>query len=154
MDHDTGFAPNMDRGICSLSGCKKTTVEKQATEGSWVVGIGGNRTGKPDRIIYVMEVEKNLPYNLFKKKYPNKSKYLKKKNAGTNVLVSKKFYYFGDKAINVPKKLKHIVIPGRGRKCISDKDVNTLRTHLSSKYNYGKLGKPNSVKGKKKCGKC
>jgi hypothetical protein len=44
MDHDTGFAPNTERGICALSGCKETTIEKWAGPGSWVIGIGGNNT--------------------------------------------------------------------------------------------------------------
>ena len=33
LDHDTGFAPNIDYGICTLSGCKKATVEKWAERG-------------------------------------------------------------------------------------------------------------------------
>jgi len=154
MDHDTGFAPNVDYGICSLSGCKKTTIEKWTTEGSWVIGIGGIGTGKPDKIIYVMEVRANLPYNRFKKRYPGKSEYLKRKDAGTNVLVSKKFYYLGDRAIKVPKELGHIIIDRHGCKCVSNEDINTLKRHLSTKYNYGKIGKPNNPEDNKKCGKC
>ena len=61
MDHDTGFAPNIDHNICSLSGCKKTTVEKWAEKGSWVIGIGGKNTGKPNKLIYAMKVEENQP---------------------------------------------------------------------------------------------
>ncbi len=33
LDHDTRFAPNIDYEICTLSGCKKTTVEKWAERG-------------------------------------------------------------------------------------------------------------------------
>ena len=47
LDHDTGFAPNIEYRICTLSGCKKTTIERWAERGSWVIGIGGNNTGKP-----------------------------------------------------------------------------------------------------------
>ena len=51
IDHDEGFAPNVDFGVCTLCGCKKTSVEKWAQEGSWVVGVGGNNTGKPNKLI-------------------------------------------------------------------------------------------------------
>ncbi len=67
MDYDTGFAPNTKYGICTLSGCMKTTVERGAVRGSWVVGIGGKDTGKPDKLIYAMEIEENLLYSEFKK---------------------------------------------------------------------------------------
>ncbi len=65
IDHDTGFAPNVKYGICTLSGCKKTTIEQWAQKGSWVIGIGGNNTGKSDKLIYAMEVEENLLYSQF-----------------------------------------------------------------------------------------
>ena len=57
MDWDTGFAPNTKYGICSLSGCKKNSIERWAEQGSWVIGIGGNNTGKSDKLIFAMEVE-------------------------------------------------------------------------------------------------
>src|SRR3972149_8351488 len=98
MDHDTGFAPNVEYGICTLSGCKKETIELWAKEGSWIIGIGGKNTGKPDKLIYAMEVEEVLKYPHFKKSHPRKSKYLQKQKAGNNVLLSKNFYYFGDRA--------------------------------------------------------
>lgn len=148
MDHDTGFAPNTEYGICTLSGCKNNTIEKWATKDSWVVGIGGNKTGKPDKIIYALEVEENLPYNQFKKKYPNKHKeYLRqmteyKKMHGKRVLVSNKFYYFGDNAEELPEDLGHIIIDREGCKLVSDKDINKLKKNLLKKYNYGKNGNP------------
>lgn len=70
ITHDTGFAPNIEYGICTLSGCKKTTIEVYAKRGSWVIGIGGNNTGKPNKLIYAMEVEDNLPYSEFKEGIP------------------------------------------------------------------------------------
>jgi hypothetical protein len=54
MTHDTGFAPNLKYGICTLSGCKKNTIEVDAKRGSWVIGIGGNNTSKPNKLIYAM----------------------------------------------------------------------------------------------------
>jgi hypothetical protein len=57
LDHDTGFAPHIVNGICTLCGCKTTTIEQWAQPVSWIVGIGGNGTGKPNRLIYAMRVE-------------------------------------------------------------------------------------------------
>lgn len=154
MDHDTGFAPNVDHNIFSLSGCKKTTVEKWAEEDSWVIGIGGKNTGKPNKLIYAMKVEENLPYREFRKRYPVKNKYLSPEDAGTNVLVSRKFYYFGDHAIDLPEDLKHIIIDRQGCKRVSDEDVSKLESFLSEKFDYGKLGNPNNLKIFTECSGC
>lgn len=145
MDHDTGFAPNVEYNLCTLSGCKRTTVEKWAEKGSWVIGIGGNNTGKANKLIYVMKVDENLPYKEFRKKYPIKSKYLNPKAAGTNVLVSKEFYYFGNQAIDLPPDLKHIIIDRQGCKRVSDKDVSKLVKYVKSQgFSRGKTGNPNN----------
>jgi Nucleotide modification associated domain 2 len=101
-------------------------LEKWAQNGRWVIGIGGKNTEQLDRLIYVMEVDKNLTYAKFKKEYPDNCGYLKPKDAGTNVLVSKHFWYFGDRAIVLPKKLAHININRQGCKCVSDKDIEVL----------------------------
>ncbi len=154
MDHDTGFAPNIKYGICTLCGCKKTTIEVWAKSGSWVIGIGGNNTGKPNKLIYAMEVEENLPYSQFKRKYRDKSKYLHPENAGSNVLISRKFYYFGDNAIDLLTQLKHIIVERQGCKCVSDEDSSKLERYLSRRYGYGKFGNPNNSKDRSKCGKC
>ncbi len=144
MDHDIGFAPNVEYGICSLSGCKKNTVEKWAKKGGWVIGIGGNKTGKPDKLIYAMQVEDNLTYDKFRKKYPRKSEYLLPEHAGSNVLVSRTFYYFGDNAIDLPRHLEHIIFDRHGCKGVSDEDIDKLQKYLSSNFNQAKLGNPNN----------
>ncbi len=147
IDYDTGFAPNTEYNICTLSGCKVSTVEKWAKKGSWVIGIGGKNTGKPDKLIYAMEVEENLSYSKFKERFPEKSKYLPPEKAGSNVLVSRKFYYFGNNAIDLPEDLKHIIWDRQGVKCISDEDINKLKNFLSKigYKQYGVYGKPNNI---------
>ena len=101
-----------------------------------------------------MEVEENLCYSRFEKKYPNKhSEYLRQKRLklgkpGTNVLVSKKFYYFGSNAVDIQrcKELKHMIIDRHGCKCISGEDVNKLKRYFEKcgYRNYGVFGKPNN----------
>ena len=161
MHHDTGFAPNTSYNICSMTGCKNSkngkrkNIEESAERGSWVIGIGGNYTNQPNKLIYAMEVESNLLLNQFRKKYPAKSKYLRGKTPGTNVLVSSKFYYFGKNAVCIPNELKNIIIDRQGCWLVSDEDVKKLKNHLSKKYKYGLYGEPNNPEVKKgKCSKC
>jgi len=160
MKRDTGFAPNVEYDICTLSGCKnrkdgkRRNIEELAVKGSWVIGIGGNKTGKPDKLIYAMEVEENLPYSEFKKRYPQKhDEYLRQmklgRKHGENVLVSIKFYYFGNNAIDLPNELSHIIIKGQGfrQKGITDEVVSRMKKHIEEcgYRNYGVFGKPCNV---------
>src|SRR5713226_4161881 len=114
MDHDTGFAPHVERGVCTLCGCKTTTVESWAKPGGWVIGIGGNGTGKPDDLIYAMEVESNKSV---KEHSPNVVGYLRGHGIAptAKVLLSRHFYYFGKCAIPVPRALREaLTIPAQG----------------------------------------
>ena len=149
VDHDTGFAPNIASGLCSLCGCKKITIEQWSQKGSWVIGIGGNNTGKPNKLIYAMEVEENLLYTQFKNRFPRRSKYLEGRcKADAPVLISRKFYYFGDKAIGLPKELDNIMIHQHGCKCISKEDIEKLHAHIKSVTKgagFGSYGLPNNA---------
>lgn len=158
MDHDTGFAPHIENHICTLSGCKKTTIEVWAKPGSWVIGIGGIKTSKPDKMIYVMEVSENLLYREFKKRYSEISEYFfryENGKSGSHVLVSMKFYYFGDNAISLPENLKHIIHSTEGCKTVTDIDIKILKDFLLNRYqDYGVKGKPNNpmkIQSRKKC---
>ncbi len=74
MDYDLGFAPHIQLGLCSVCGCKRTTVEKGATPGSWVIGIGGKGTGQP-KLIYAVKIEDTPSYDDFKRKHHVESEY-------------------------------------------------------------------------------
>jgi len=152
MRVDSGFAPNIDYGICSLSGCKTGDVEKNSEAGSWVIGIGGNDTMKPDKLIYAMKVEEKLTFKDFKEKYPKKSQYLSKDKAGPFVLVSQNFYYFGNKAINLSDEFKIFIVKYRGSKTkiITEELISKFEKSLSSKYKVSVFGKPNNLE-KNKC---
>jgi hypothetical protein len=67
-----------------------TSIEKGAKAGSWVVGVGGNKTGKPNMLIYAMKVEKTPSYSEFKRSHPKQADYLADKRIQANapVLVS------------------------------------------------------------------
>jgi hypothetical protein len=145
MDHDTGFAPNTGFGICTLSGCKFTTVERWAEKGSWVIGIGGLGTNQSNRLIYAMKVEEKLSYQDFTARYSRKSHYLRGKPV-ESVLLSRRFFYFGDAAIDLPTESKHIIIDRQGCKRVSEEDIIHLEKYLVSNFGYGVHGKPNNPK--------
>jgi len=156
VDHDRGFAPHVKGGLCTLCGCKKTTIERWAEEGSWVVGIGGNNTDKANSLIYAMKVEATPSYSDFKKAYPTVAPYLEghgtKRHA--RVLVSTHFYYFGDQAPSLPDELFHIIHPTQGCKRLTDADIDLLNRLVLSHYSCGELGKPNNVEVEPSCTSC
>ena len=93
-----------------------------------------------------MKVEKIMMYTDFKKQYPRKSKYLKEvaPRPSQNVLFSKKFYYFGNKAIDIPMLHKNIIWERCGCKKVADNDVEKFSSYLGGKYRFGKHGQPNN----------
>ena len=104
LDHDTGFAPHITGKICTLCGCKTTSIEKWAQPGSWVVGIGGKGTTKSDCLIYAMEVESNSTVAELRRNVPLLTDYLeghkvkdRKIGASARILMSRRFYYFGER---------------------------------------------------------
>src|ERR1035441_4540058 len=157
LDHDTGFAPHVAEGVCTLCGCKTTTIEAWAKSGSWIVGIGGNRTGKTDRLIYAMEVESNSTVAEFRRLFPEVTGYLRghKISATASILMSRRFYYFGDSAISLPPRLRQaLIIPTQGCRTVPRKDIDRLVAYLEKAYSVGKHGDPNqpTPKTPTKCG--
>jgi hypothetical protein len=157
LDHDTGFAPHVADGVCTLCSCKTTTIEAWAKPGSWIVGIGGNGTGKPDRLIYAMEVESNSTVAELRRLSPHITGYLRehKISATAPILMSRRFYYFGDSAIVLPPGLRQVlIIPAQGCWTVTRKDIELLVAHLERNYSVGKHGDPNQFTPKTptKCG--
>jgi hypothetical protein len=146
IDHDLGFAPHIHRELCTLCGCKTTTIERWAKAGSWVIGTGGKNTGKTDALIYAMKVEKTLSYVLFMKAHPTHAAYLGGRGVSRDapVLISSHFYYFGDHAPPLPRELSRVVHSTQGCKRLSDRDITLLNKLVLSHYHCGVLGKPNN----------
>jgi hypothetical protein len=144
VDHDLGFAPHIDGALCTVCGCKTTTVERWAQVGSWVIGIGGNGTGRPDKLIYAMRVDAIPAFRNFARDSPRQSAYLRKKvSSDAPVLVSHHFFYFGDHAITLPRSLRHIIIGSQGCRRLDDADVEALDQLLSRRHGVGVHGLPN-----------
>src|SRR5215218_1083330 len=147
MAHDTGFAPHVERGRCTLAGCKRTTVERWAQPGSWVVGIGGKGTGRPDCLIYAMRVDDNPTRRRFARTNPRAAEYLHGRRVALSapVLLSSHFFYFGDRAPELPSSLRQIKIDRQGAWRLDDSDIAALQTFLA-KYGPGRHGEPNNPK--------
>jgi len=139
VQHDENFAPHFEKDYCFLSGCKNSykrcgflvrNIEELAESGSWIIGIGGVKTTKPNSVLYIMEVRSNLSYKEFKDIFPEQSIYLGRR-CKDRVLVSGVFRYLGDtdESLDLPENLKHLYVSGVGKKCseISDKDIENLR---------------------------
>jgi hypothetical protein len=148
MDHDTGFAPHISKSkkVCTLCGCKITTVEDWAKPGTWVIGIGGNGTGRRDSLIYAMRVEATPTLAQFRRQFPHRAAYLAGRSLkpSSRVLVARHFYYFGNKAITMPVALEHLIIRAQGCKKVADADVTQLDTHLTKLFGPGVHGSPNN----------
>jgi hypothetical protein len=146
MDHDTGFAPHVARSICTLCGCKTTTVEAWAEPGSWIIGIGGKGTGKPDALIYALKVKANPTVAEFKRQSPRRAAYLAGKSVSpvSKILVSHHFYYLGNNAVSLRSDLEHLIIRAQGCKKVSENDVERLDGYLAKRFGLGMHGRPNN----------
>lgn len=155
VDHDLGFAPHIWRGVCSVCGCKRSTIERWARKGSWVVGIGGKGTGKSNKLIYAMQVDDTPTYEQFRREHPANAAYLAGHGIPLDapVLVARRlFYYFGDHALPLPRELAHIVHPTQGCKRLTDADIELLRTNVLDHFEPGRHGRPNNDTGDRRCG--
>src|SRR5438552_9952915 len=146
MDHDTGFAPHVSDRVCILCGCKTTTVEAWAEPGSWVIGIGGNGTGRPDALIYALRVEANPRLAEFRRLSPHRAGYLAARSLkpSSRVLVAHHFYYLGRCAASLPPSLEHLIIHAQGCKTVADEDVTRLDAYLAGRFGPGVHGTPNN----------
>jgi hypothetical protein len=147
MDHDTGYAPRSIEDFWILCGCMKRNVERGARKGSWVIGIGGNGTGKPDALIYAMQVDATLTLEKLSQKYPSESSYLYDWGmaAESPVLVSNQCFYFGKDAPDLPDDLSHLLVGKPRCKLVSDEDTIKLQRFLAEEYRGP--GQPNNPPG-------
>lgn len=160
MDHDTGFAPHVSGETCTLCGCKTTTVERWARPGSWIVGIGGNGTGRPNTLIYAMEVDATPTVAELRRETPELVAYLRGRSIGPNarVLVAKRFFYFGRNAIPLLSSpvLERLMIRAQGCRKLSDDDVAQLSVYLHERFRPGVHGVPNNLdyglRSRRRCG--
>ena len=169
---DTGFAPNIRGGICTLA-CCKPKIRSVAKVGDWIVGTYPTLYD-PRRITYVMRVDNSISFSEFfdderyKQKKPHfdatgDNIYYKKgrlfyklpsnfhstrksMNHDTQtdkVLVSSLFWYFGDKGPSLPGSFGEFIKKGPGHKTITDSNkVQRFVKWIANNFRVGALGNP------------
>lgn len=186
VDRDYGFAPNPFWKCCTLATCKPN-IRGHAEIGDYVIGFGGIRTKKKEKVIFIMKVEEILTFNQywnderFQIKKPNvfgslKTQYgdniyhqeldgewiqesghhsteillpnpknVKNDTKYDNVLVSfKEWWYFGDKAIDLPTSLHKFIHKRNHKNFIDESDYSVLVDWISNQYpSRGRYGLPN-----------
>jgi Nucleotide modification associated domain 2 len=181
VEHDNGFAPNPYYRICTLAHCKyghgnKRNIVELAEIGDWVAGTGGHsgKSAGNGKLVYAMRVDEKLTL----KKYYDDPRFKKKKRGvdsyrrrqGDNlskfknrtrrfVLISREYYYFGDKARKIPGRFRvHPVHPlekkGPGfRNRFSGSFVSAFIGWLQQNYRTGMHGRPRGQKREEKEGR-
>jgi hypothetical protein len=168
VDHDTGYAPNPDFGLCTLCRCKfrksgerRKNIVELAKKGDWVLGTGGasKRSAGNGKLIYAMRVDKTLTredyYRHFSKRRrdnePPGNDFEKHKQFA---LISRHFYYFGARAIDVQKF--NLEKNSRGFHYVDPADFCRFVEWLERTYKRGKRGEPcqpfDKPKASKRCG--
>jgi hypothetical protein len=172
---DTGFAPNVTGGYCTLA-CCKPKIRSTADMGDWVIGTLPTHLGKT-RLAYAMRVNEALSFNdyfedeRFQIKKPNQdpngdSIYYKKKGRfmqlknndhtmkdlkhdtqADRVLIGSLFWYFGEKAPEIPSRFRSLIKPGPGHKIERAASViRKLVSWVSSEYRPGIHGAPRACR--------
>lgn len=172
---DTGFAPNVTDGYCTLA-CCKPKIRSTARVGDWVMGTLPKNRGR-NKLGYIMRINEALSFDeffndpRFKNKKPSedplgdniyykkegvfvrvKNKHHKEKDLyhdtqADRVLISSLFWYFRDKAPEIPsepsKFIPLLIKTGSYHKRIKDTDVvREFVSWVSSNYRPGVHGNP------------
>lgn len=93
LTHDSGFAPNVSHGYCTLATCKPK-IRMNANVGDWVIGTGSLlRDDDEDRLLYAMRVEEVLSFDeYFERK---EFEYKKPKDSDLHDSQGDNIYYTG-----------------------------------------------------------
>ena len=182
VEHDNGYAPNPYFGFCTLCRCKfdecrrKKNIVELAKKGDWVIGTGGANLRKSaghGKLVYAMRVDEKLPreqyFCRFAQKKPLKTGTYEETRGDNEpprddfekrqqfALVSWHFYYFGARAICIPREFD-LEKKGPGyRSQFDPADICRFLGWLQTNYTPGKHGDPcyqelaDKPKGSKRC---
>jgi len=172
VQHDTGYAPNPYFGICTLCRCKYRKPSKKqrnivelAERRHWVIGTGGADKGKSPghgKLVYAMRVDEKLTREeyyadpRFAEKKPVKSGTYEQRRGDNKrprtpferreqfALISRHFYYFGAKAIDIDKKqFPNLEKTGPAFRCdFDEKYISRFVKWLEKGHKTGKHGEP------------
>jgi Nucleotide modification associated domain 2 len=159
VDHDLGFAPNPFHGFCTLAHCKfsssgRKNIVESAKYGDWIAGTGGLNplSAGHGKLIYAMRVAERLTLRDYwhDARFFGRADNLPKFASCTTrlVLVSKHFFYFGSKSVDVSliptSNLSH-AFEKRGpgfRMDFSEEFITDFAEWLATSYRVGVHGLP------------
>ncbi|MDZ4202515.1 MAG: hypothetical protein U1C96_10260 [Gallionella sp.] len=164
VDHDYGFAPNPENGLCSLARCKfgspgKANLVEKARVGDWILGTIGKRNSQGNSgvliggLVYAMKVTEKILLEEYVEKYPSRRDAIFRNGCdqpefgGRYALLSTVYFYFGCEAISLDELPQYDAHPlfkkGPGyRRDFDESYVQKLEKWLLANYQIGKLGEP------------
>ena len=164
VDHDYGYAPNPEDGLCTLARCKFGTAERKnlveiAEVGDWVIGTVGqyNAQGacadKVGCLLYAMKVTEKITLEEYIRRYLSRSDAHTEQGCERNgmfgryALLSDCYYYFGRNAIKLnqlPACDHPIVKSGQGYqyRFYDEAYIAKFEEWLIFNYQVGKHGEP------------
>lgn len=164
VQYDGGSAPRPFGGVCSLAICKPM-IRRTASEGDWIVGVRSRRNDQVVYVMQVDEIlpfegywedprfedrrpgASPVPDNIYR---PNNSGVLTQVRnvthdesniendlSGWNVLLGRRFWYFGSSSRDLPDNLMHLKPYCRGHSVHinrrgGDIDIRELESWLES----------------------
>lgn len=170
VDHDYGFAPNPEGGLCTLVYCKfrhansgRNNLVEMAKVGDWILGAGGTSrfSAGRGRILYLMRVDEKIPFEhyLSASEYRNRCDCHDRGLGNQFALLSKHFYYFGRNAVDVnqlPSGISRdtLLKSGMGyRRDIPAPQIKLLVDWFRKNYRFGVHGQPCAAGGNRALGR-
>lgn len=179
---DSGFAPNPYGGICTLA-CSKPNIRQSANVGDWIIGtapspdngklvyamqVGRGLTfdmywEQPEYEYKKPSKDNGCGDNIYRKglngalvQVKNQSHseaHFERDTHVNRVLISKNFYYFGNKAPEIPLKTQVIIHSVQGHKRIRPADnqyiqATRLIEWLQKNFKPGMIGEPGHPRAK------
>ena len=164
ITHDEGTAPCVDNGLLSLCICKPK-IRRVAVPGDWVIATGSKvRVSKIPKIVFAAKITKKISMETYALEDNKRSDSIYEfdgfslihngspihrnekaqavDKSGRNCLLSQKFWYFGQNAIELPNDLYSLYHYGRGHGKINDTKMLGLLENYLSTISSGVLGKP------------
>lgn len=73
LRYDTGFAPHVFNGACTLATCKPQ-IRRAACREDWIVGTSSARYSEsPRRLVYLMQItEEPIPFEIYDQTHPER----------------------------------------------------------------------------------
>ncbi len=127
VHHDTGLAPCIAGGLCTLAICKykkkHKNIQELAENGDWVVGTGGadlRLSAGHGRLVYAMRVEESMSLSdyctdpRFRSRPDARLALHRLDDPARCALVSRHFYYFGRSGVEIPAEFLTNPLEKRG----------------------------------------